>query len=227
MTVVACVWAGDKYGPEYVDRLRRAVNRRGLGHLPFVCFTDRPDEVPPGIHPLELSPLPRIWWHKLYLFAWRKHGLMERILYFDLDTVLVGDVSWMEEVAAPIVTSDGICRKVDPASPYAPGHVDSNAMSIAPGYGTGIWTAFASDPKRWMLGPDNRFGDQWFIERHSEVRPQKWQELRPGCLVSYKWDCRPQGQPPAGASIVSFHGRPNPAEVEDPWVRDCWVGGPT
>ena len=38
-------------------------------------------------------------------------------------------------------------------------------------------------------------------------------------IVSYKYHCR-QGLPD-GAKVVIFHGKPNPADVNDQWVKEA------
>lgn len=40
-------------------------------------------------------------------------------------------------------------------------------------------------------------------------------------LRSYKYHARPIGRIPDGASVVTFHGKPDPHEVSDKWVKDA------
>lgn len=85
---VVCVKHGEKYGREWVTRLRSMVAR----HLPveheFICYTERPVD---GVTCLPLpSELPG-WWAKIGL---RKPGVSNGpTLYYDLDVVLTGDQS--------------------------------------------------------------------------------------------------------------------------------------
>src|SRR5579863_8469105 len=94
MLHVVCVRQGTKYGPEYVTRLRAMVARHlTLGtEGKFVCFTDQGDDLGPGI---ETRPLPddlKGWWCKLWLFSPGLFPENDRIVYFDLDTVIIGDL---------------------------------------------------------------------------------------------------------------------------------------
>jgi hypothetical protein len=41
----ACVWVGNKYPIEYVERLRRGIARYYRHPHEFVCFTDKPEKV--------------------------------------------------------------------------------------------------------------------------------------------------------------------------------------
>jgi hypothetical protein len=38
-------------------------------------------------------------------------------------------------------------------------------------------------------------------------------------VVSYKYHCRTTGKLPDNARVVSFHGKPDPSEVSDAWVK--------
>ena len=89
--IVACVRTGQKYGIEYVTRLRSMVAR----HLPqphrFVCFTDYPNELPIDMETLPVSPNLPGWWAKFHVFepTWRAG---EHVVYLDLDTIIIGDI---------------------------------------------------------------------------------------------------------------------------------------
>lgn len=85
---VVCIKHGEKYGSEWVMRLRAMVAR----HLPcdheFICYTERP------VTEVTCEPLPSGlpgWWSKIGLH--RPGVSVGPTLYFDLDVVLTGDVS--------------------------------------------------------------------------------------------------------------------------------------
>jgi hypothetical protein len=92
---VACVWVRGNvpYTAEYVDRLA-VMARKSLGDVRVVCLTDRPEAVPDGVDPLTICPMPGVpgWWAKVHLFN-RHNGLTGRIVYLDLDTLIVGDMA--------------------------------------------------------------------------------------------------------------------------------------
>jgi hypothetical protein len=93
---VACVEWGDYcgLGALYVRRLREMVARHlSLPHE-FVCLTDRP-AAHSGIRTAQLTPGATGWWNKLELF---RPGLFSgRVLFFDLDTVLVGSIDGLAQ----------------------------------------------------------------------------------------------------------------------------------
>lgn len=87
---------GDKYGPEYVNRLYNMVERNTTLPFKFICFTDNADGLLPevSVRPLPDMPLPpdkERGWRKLSLFR-DDVGLEGRVLFLDLDVVIVGNI---------------------------------------------------------------------------------------------------------------------------------------
>ena len=92
---VACVWVKGNvdYGVEYVSRLKAMCARHLVTPFRFVCFTDRPDVVS-AIGDAVPIHLPRGmfgWWSKVEMFN-PQHGLKGRVVYLDLDTLVVDDL---------------------------------------------------------------------------------------------------------------------------------------
>ena len=105
---VCLVKWGKKYGPEYVNRLARALRRHGGGgDVRVVCFTDDGE----GVHDalVEVRGLPKEgrfrgwegWWYKSYLFSEEATRVLgegggggEWAAYVDLDTVVMGRPTW-------------------------------------------------------------------------------------------------------------------------------------
>src|SRR5258708_1489442 len=174
MLTVCCVRQGERYGPEYVRRLYAAVRRNITAGTEgrFVCFTDQPDELPDAI---EMRALPEGvvgWYNKLYLF---KVGLFDegdRILYFDLDTVIVGDLD-------AIAAYDGefaILRDF-----YSPLCVQSSVMAWRAGFGTDILAEWEA-----AVYPDIMGGDQAWIYSGYPIFTT-CQSILPRPLLSLTW----------------------------------------
>ena len=95
---IACVLrSGGPYDGRYVRNLRAGV-RHGLAGRPatFVCLTDVPDEVAADCD--EVVVLEKNypgWWSKLELFR-----LPGPCIYFDLDTLVIGDIGSLYEAVA-------------------------------------------------------------------------------------------------------------------------------
>jgi hypothetical protein len=71
---VICMKWGTKYGPEYVNRLYRGVQKHLSRPHRFVCFTEDPAGIDPGVEikplpSLGLPPGPERGWLKLATFA--------------------------------------------------------------------------------------------------------------------------------------------------------------
>jgi hypothetical protein len=94
MISVVCVWVRGNvdYSAEYVVKLRNMVGRHLEKPFAFVCLTDRPEELPHDIDARPITPYPQAagWWNKIKLFAPGIFAEGERVLYLDLDIVIVG-----------------------------------------------------------------------------------------------------------------------------------------
>ncbi len=208
MTVVVCIKAGPKYPAEYANRLFRAVRRNGYSG-DFLCFTDDPTGLEREIVALPVSPYCEGWWHKIYLFSW-DHGIAARLLYMDIDMVVTGPLDDFLSYDGDFATASRFNR---------PGQINSTVMSIPAGYGRPIWTTFLRHRRMVMRGFR---GDSRFIEAMNGPKTKRWQDMLPGQLVSYKKHVRGRGLP-EGARLVSFHGKPDPEDVDDEFVKQCWI----
>lgn len=194
---VACVLrSGGIYTPEHVARLRDGVAR----HLPgaeFVCLSDVD---------VDCERIPLLfgwpgWWSKMELF---RPDIAGDILFFDLDTVICGDLS---EIAA--VGRLAIMRDV-----YRLKGLQSSMMFLPEAERGPVWDTWRRNPQGWMR-VHSRGGDQEFLERFWLRKAVRWQDRVPGQVVSFKAHCR-QGVP-SGARVVVFHGSPRPWEVN--WLE--------
>jgi hypothetical protein len=208
VTAIICIKAGPKYHSEYANRLYRAVRRTGYQGN-FYCLTDDGSGLEPDIIALPVSPLCEGWWHKIYLFSW-DHGIEARLLYMDIDMVVTGSIEDFLSYEGPFATGSRFNK---------PSEINSTIMSIPPGYGRGIWNTFLRYRSRVMRS--FRL-DSEFVEAVNGPKTQRWQDMLPGQLVSYKKHVM-GGPLPEGARVVSFHGKPDPDEVEDDFVKRCWI----
>lgn len=208
MITVACVLrSGGIYDPSWVARLRGGVAR----HLPiehrFVCLSDV--DVPCDRVPLR-HDWPG-WWAKLEIF--RVPG---PVLFFDLDTAIVGDLSGIARVAAENGTT--VLRDFYRlGAGIGTGMMAWNDLDLC----RGLYETFAADPVGWQNSIGGR-GDQGFLEDAGCVRfYHRWQDDLPSQIVSYKIHCR--AGIPAGARVVCLHGRPKFGDMpaNDP-VRLAW-----
>jgi Tfp pilus assembly protein PilF len=198
---VVCVKHGDKYGPEYVNRLHGMVRRNCSSLAGFVCFTENADGLDADI---QVQPLPRAdlagWWNKVALFRRDLAGVSGRVLYLDLDVVVTGDLD-------PLLCHPGKFVIMD--NDYVPGF-NSSVMLFEAGARPEIFENF-SEAEMARLD-----GDQDWIALQApdaELWPHLW-------CVPYR--LRAAVAPPADSKVVAFSGRPNPADYPAEWVRELW-----
>lgn len=207
-----CINAGDYLGKgrQYVEILHDMVVRNLAAGTEgrFICFTDDESEYSNGIEKRPLPGILRGWWNKIYLFKRNLFEKGDKIVFFDLDTVIV---SGLDE----IIKYDGnfaILRDF-----YRPGGLQSSVMIWKAGYATHLW-----DNYRLACFPDIDGGDQAWIEQ-ANISPDILQDLYPDCFVSYKVSAF--AGIPQNAKVVVFHGNPRPHKAKG-WVEKVWkIGG--
>ena len=226
---VLCVRFGNKYGTEYVEKLRNMVSRHLTVPYEFCCLTD--DQHPiEGVKSIVRSNegYTKGWWHKVHMFD-PSLGLKGRVLYMDLDVIIHNNINRL--VVGQEKRFMGIRdfnRKFNPNWNI----LNSSVMSWPSGLHPDIFTTFKTDPKK----AQRLHGDQDWIWQVAKSRitfwPDRW-------ILSYKWEVRDRSEIlysgiqrtfksirnaliPRDCSICVFHGDPNPHDVKDPYVVDNW-----
>jgi len=230
---VACLKWGDKYSAEYVNKLHAMVKRNLTVDYEFVCFTENPNNLNPGVVVKDLELLAGIegWWYKPIFFN-PDLGLNGTILFLDLDMI--------------------VFRNMDRLFSYMPGefiiirdfnrHVvgdsydkfNSSIFRLETGQHSHVYHDYMADKQ----SISRRFqGDQdWLryaIKNNYKYWPNEW-------IQSYKWEMRGKPRMTVGARgtrdfelqgdptvmdetcIAVFHGDPNPHYCKDKWVQDNW-----
>jgi hypothetical protein len=202
---VICVQVGNfcGRGAEYVNRLRDGVAANLPAAHRFFCLTDDPRGLDPAVVPIPAEIGLVGWWQKLALFAPRVLPRC-RVIYFDLDTVILGDLS-------PFVQYRGEIAML-------------SDFYVAPRFASGVmmWQAggAAADAiwSRWLgcagMVPRLRHGDGEFISdalRAASITADRIQSKISG-VFSYKaaqrtgWPVEPR--------VCCFHGQPRPHDTE-------------
>ena len=138
MINIVCLKWGNLYGPEYVNRLHRAIKRNTTLDIKFHCFTEDKTGLDKDItiHPLPYNHL-KGWWNKVYLFsneiAFNKG---DKIFYIDLDTLITDTIDDLLQQPANKITVlrdflNGIARTA--------GEMGSGLMMWKPGEYAHIW----------------------------------------------------------------------------------------
>jgi len=168
-----------EYDTDYVDHLRAGLGRE--------------------LNVIEDSPWPR-WFSKMSLFSPDVRG---DILYFDLDTMIVGDISDLLSVNKLTVLADFNLPK--------PKFMATGVMFIPECERAEIWNAWISDPELHMKKHGSN-GDGGFLSQFWKHKADRWQEVLPGQIVSYKVHWRKK-ENTSDARVLCFHGRPRPREL--------------
>lgn len=227
---VLCVRFGNKYGREYVERLRNMISRHLTVPYEIVCLTD--DQHPiDGVRSIVQpnAQYQKGWWHKIHMFD-PSLPLKGRILYFDLDIVICNNIDKLALFSMnQFVGIHDFNRKFYASWKY----LNSSVMAWDHGTQNHIYTEFKSKPHEAM----RLQGDQDWIWKlcQSKIKfwPKEW-------IMSYKWEIRSreeltvingkrQFKEPKDninihpdCSIAVFHGEPNPCDVKDKFVIDNW-----
>lgn len=226
MINVCCVFYGGKYKPIYVQHLYNMVERHLTIPHKFVCFTDWKTLYRQVKGDIEFKEFPRHdmegWWNKLQLFH-PQSGLEGVNFYLDLDVVITQNIdcfithskneefSIIRDFGQPETTYNSSVMKWN----------NSNATSL-------IWEPYFADRPRWrkVQGDQNVVTDMIKAKGKHILKPfpDEW-------TSSYKWLDRTRTrfskskwtfEQSKTAKITVFHGKPNPDESDQKWVKENW-----
>jgi len=213
---VLCVLrsGGETYDKTWVYKLQRAVERNLTIPHTFACLSD----VPLACNRIPLKHDWPGWWAKIEMF--RKGVVLGPTIYFDLDTVIVGNIDHIAD------NKSGFAMLKNFSATAEPGMVGSGVMWFrdAASVPHKVYEKFAKMPECYMNhhlrnadAATSYIGDQAFIW---DTLGGKIDTFNDPKILSYKRHCRKLL--PADSSIVAFHGRPRPSEVSDSWVKEHW-----
>lgn len=243
--IVTLKW-GNRYGVEYVNKLRRAVARHLTPPFRFICFTDDPAGLDPAIShfPIPAIDLPA----PASVTGWRKLGLFRRdlpieglALFLDLDLLITGPLdSFFEFEPGRIAIIQnwvhwrkrwfGTLPRVGNSSVF---RFEANQCGF-------VLDQFEKE-KEWALA--NFRPPQSYLTHCIRSRMAYWPDE---WVRSFKRHCRPvfplnyliEPRLPPGARIIAFHGKPDPPEAAEGyrgkklhhysqparWIQELWDG---
>lgn len=205
MVTIACVLkSGGDYTVGYVDALWKAVVKNSAYPINLVCLSNIKGEH----QDIALKDNLPGWWSKIELFK-----LKGPVVYLDLDTVIVGSIDPLIELACLCGEDEFfMLRALNPKRKRASGVMIWN----------GDWSWIHSEFKDKYI--ERIRWDQKYIElklARREIKAKSIQDYITG-IYSYKLHCKPK--PPEDARIILFHGRPRPHEVNWlGWVKRNWA----
>lgn len=215
---IACVLkGGGDFTPEDAVKLKEMVEGNLTRKHRFICFTDL--EVPFEKVPL-VYDYPG-WWAKMELFRPEIEG---DILYFDLDTVISGNIDHFT-----LLDSLATLREFD----YRKGGLASGVMFLPEKDRKRVWDRWISSPEEFM----GKFrGDQDFLNMVYGKKVEFFQNLFPASIVSFKFyilkryrGMKRRRKPEKEIAqklldkinVICFHGYPRPKQVKylEPWIN--------
>jgi len=224
MINVCCVYYGNKYEPVYVQNLYNMVSRHLTIPFKFHCFTDhvKLGKIVDGDitfkqfkrHDLEG------WWNKLQLFS-PDSGLEGVNFYLDLDVVILSNID--EFITYGDDNTFSIIRDFGQPDMF----FNSSVMKFNNSYcSKKIWEPYITNRPRFrkLQGDQNVVTELMKNEKNVKTYPDEWTQ-------SYKWLDRSRKrfhkhkwtfELSPTAKIAVFHGRPNPHESDQEWVKKNW-----
>lgn len=218
-----------KFRAEHVNVLAEMVRRHYPHPHRFVCVTDEPEGLDPGVEPLELwsdhgdmmsphGPAYPSCYRRLKLFSPEMATLLgARFVCLDLDCVMVADMTPLWHRREDLVLWGG----TNPTT-----HYNGSMMLMTAGARPHVWDEF--DPARSprIAKQHRQFGsDQGWISHRLGAREAMW---RPeDGVLSWAVHLKHGQVPlPDSARVVFFNGkRHNPWDAEPQavsWVRENW-----
>lgn len=167
------------YTPEYVRRLKAMTDRFCARPFRFVCLTDQPQSMPPGVEaiPIEKFDVSFACWSKLQVFD-PKHGFSGRMLYIDLDSLVVAPLD-------PIIDFPADFALTEDAFVIERAHLDvdrrtgrrlvrrfnSSVMVWNGGEQTDLYTKWTPSDAERLLTDQDYVGEQ---SPHAQALPLRW-----------------------------------------------------
>ena len=230
----ACVIHGTGYDWVYVDRLYNMLQRNLPLGIRMHVYTEPTRPVPAHMIRHDLTEWPgisgprRSWWYKMQLFDPQHH--QGNMLYFDLDTVIVRDLSWITALPTDHLWGIRDFKYLQNANRSV---LNSSIMWWNVSSHAQVWQDFVSQDVATVT---RRYpGDQDYI--YAALGPNRIRYFDQSQVQSWRWQCWDGGydfarrahrlpgtgtQIPPDASVLVFHGNPKPHKIADPAVVKLW-----
>ena len=234
ITDCACVIHSTGYDWTYVERLYNMLDRNLPGGIRFHVYTEHDRSVPPHMVKHILEDWPGIagpkksWWHKLQVFNPAHHA--GNLLYFDLDTIVMRDISWITQLDTNYLWGVRDFKYLQSPNVMS---LNSSVMWWNVHHLSWVWDKFKiSDVTKLSR---QYHGDQDYLNAtlgHNRIR-----YFDDGQMISWRWQCVDGGydfqhrkhkapglgtQIPGNTSVLVFHGNPKPHKINDKVVQDLW-----
>lgn len=232
---VACVIHGNAYSWDYVEKLYTMASRFILRPIRFHVYTEPERPVPRHMIRHNLVEWPGVsgprksWWYKMQMFDPSHHA--GPLLYFDLDTIVLNDLSWINELDSRYFWAVRDFKYL--WRPNFAG-LNSSMMFWDTTKHSYLWANFQQQN---IYDAIKRYhGDQDFLT--ATIQQDNLRFFDSALIKSYRWQIKDGGmefvtrrykKPDSGAMIdprtcvIIFHGKPKPHDVQDSVIQSLWV----
>lgn len=193
--------------------------RHAPSDVRFACYTDDANGLDNGIEVFKLPEIDGLsgWWYKLLFFD-PDHPTKGTNLYFDLDVVILKDISKFFDIYPKkfCILKDFYERDKLPADQLD--NFNGSIFRFESGSHSYIYHNFMKDPKgviktHWS---DQEFFFKQIVGKHDfRLYPDIWAQ-------SYKWEMGYGDKVHRDTSVAVFHGDPKPDIVSTDWVIENW-----
>jgi hypothetical protein len=213
MALIVSTWLwGNKYSQAYIDRLQRGVRRHLRQPHEFVVMTP-----PNGDEALWPGCFCRL---RMFSGEWQRlYGIKEgdRLVTLDLDMVITGPLDELFDRRESFLILQG-ANAANPC-PY-----NGSVMMLRAGMHENVWEDFSLHAAKTI--PFYEFPDDQGWIHHTTPNAAGWKVGAPSGIYGFRkpgWPIGDDRKLPAGARIVAFIGRRNPAQFRHlPWVDQHW-----
>jgi hypothetical protein len=201
---------------QYVNNLYHGMKRNSTVPFDFICFTNEELTLDEGVERRNFpflttaGVLPR-----LYMFS-PESGLFGRqTLCLDLDVIICGDMD-------PLLSYDGLFCARSKFKPREHWKLDGDVMSFRAGEEVAkiFWEPFIKDVDAAVEMVKGR--ERYWVRHVANDLAERWENVAPGTVVSYKWHGLRFPELARKASVISCHGYPRPHQVKIPWIKKHW-----
>lgn len=199
---IACVYKpGGGFTDEYVYRLREGVAKHCHVAHRFVVLTNQRFE---DFETIRFARDVPGWWNKLQLFS--SDQFVGQVAYFDLDTMIVGNITDIVATPQDFAMLRDFYGKHRVNSGIMVWNADKDWSHLYEPFHAGRIAEYSQTMEKW--------GDQGWIEERLLDPPVRLQDQFPGRIASYKVEMKAHGKMPKDASVICFHGRPRPHQID-------------
>ena len=210
---------GNRYGPEFVNRLFSSIKRHTKKPTTFYCFTDNFQEINKEIicKPLPKIKLPKTIsftpWRKISVWQYPLNDLCGDVLFLDLDLVITGNLDRFFDY------KPGCYCVIENWTQIGQNVGNTSCFRFPVGKYNEIFDHFQRDPvKIWK----KYHIEQIYLSdciKEQIFWPSEWcKSFKHNLLPKWPFRIWKQAMLPIDTSIVAFTGKPDPDDV----IRGTW-----